>query len=178
MPSLLLHASDPHWSPDELTVLVQSLRDLGLISAAWGREDTGVYRVGAHFLKLIMFLGCSPQVQLDPGSATDGQKACSIRFHVYPEMHFLAAVNSPAPRCRQCRTPVSIEQQPEPAERFTCVQCGEVSEALDLDWRQAAGFGRCFVEVAGVYPHEAVPSDKLLNALAGFSGTSWTYCYI
>ncbi len=158
-------------------MLVQSLRDLGLISAACGGEDGGVYRAGEHFLELIMFLGCSPQVQLDPDSATGGQNACSIRFHVYPEIHFLAAAKSPAPRCRQCRAAVSIEQQPEPVERFTCAQCGKVSEAVDLDWRRAAGFGRYFVEVAGVYPHEAVPSDKLMNALAGFAGSSWAYFY-
>ncbi len=157
-------------------MLVQSLRDLGLISSACGGGD-GVYRAGEDFLSLIMFLGCSPQVQLDPESATDGHNACSIRFHVYPDIHFLAAAKSPAPRCRQCRSAVSIEQHPEPVERLTCAQCGKVSEAVDLDWRQAAGFGRCFVEVAGVYPHEAVPADKLMNALAGLSGTRWAYFY-
>ena len=125
-----------------------------------------------------MFLGCSPQVQLDPRLAADGQTVCSVHFHGYPEVTFLSAAKRPAARCRRCRAPVKDELHAGVETRFTCEQCGEVSAAIDLDWRQAAGFGRCFVEIAGIYPQEAVPSDKLMNALASCSGGSWQYFFV
>jgi len=173
-----LHAEDPHWSPDDLTALITPLHELGLISTSPGEGQNGTYRAGESFLALVMFLGCSPQVQLDPRSAADGQPVCSIHFHACPEVMFVSAAKKPAARCRHCRTQVRDERQTTMGMKFTCEQCGEVSEAIDLDWRQSAGFGRCFVEIAGIYPQEAVPSDKLLNALASCSGGGWHYFFV
>jgi hypothetical protein len=177
VPSLLLHEQDPGWSPGELASLIRSLHDLGLISTPCGDGKNNVYRAGESFLGLVMFLGCSPQVQLEPGSGTDDQAVCSIRFHDYPEVKFLSAAKRAAARCRKCRTPVTDGWQPDLDTGLTCEHCGEVSKVTDLDWRQAAGFGRCFVEITGIYPHEAVPSDKLLAALADSSGGSWKYFF-
>jgi hypothetical protein len=178
VPSLLLHARDPYWSPDKFTALIQPLHDLGLISTPCGEGQNSTYRAGENFPGLVMFLGCSPQVLLDPQSAADGQPVCSVHFRIYPEVTFLSAAKRPAARCRQCRTPVKDEQHTGLTMRFTCEQCGEVSEANDLDWRQAAGFGCCFVEIAGIYPQEAVPSDKLLDSLASCSGGSWQHFFV
>lgn len=178
MPSLLLHAQDPCWSPQGLTTLIKPLHDLGLVSISSGERQNSVYWAGENFLSLVMFLGCSPQVQLDPRSAADDQAVCSVHFHVYPEVTFLSAAKRPAARCKQCRTPVTDERQAGVETIFTCEQCGEVAQAIDLDWRRAAGFGRCFIEIAGIYPQEAVPSDKLLNALASCSGDSWQYFFV
>jgi hypothetical protein len=170
---LLLHEQDACWAPDELNTLVSLLDDLGLISTPCGNG----YLAGENFLGLIMFLGCSPNVQLDPESATDDQAVCLVRFHQYHETRFLSAAKRPAARCRKCRTPVPEGWLPNLDSEYSCRQCGEVCGVTELDWRQAAGFGRCFVEITGIYPQEAIPSDKLLNALAGRSGGHWKHFF-
>jgi hypothetical protein len=47
-----------------------------------------------------------------------------------------------------------------------------------MNWRQLAGFGRFFIEVWGIFPHEAVPTEKLLKQLASHTpGVSWSFFY-
>lgn len=55
--------------------------------------------------------------------------------------------------------------------------CGHVVAAPRARWRHTAGFGRLFVEIPGIYPHEAVPADRLLDALAAATGVRWDYFY-
>ncbi len=177
MPSLLLHTSNPQWLPVELAELIQVLRRLGLVSTFCAEDQDSACWAGESFLSLIMFLGCSPQVQLDPHTAMAGQDACAIRFLTYPKVTFLSAAKRPVARCQHCRTPLNGSDDLKPGSSGVCAQCHVKLDAIELDWRQAAGFGRCFIEISGIYPHEAVPSDKLLNTLAKFSGNNWVYFY-
>ena len=76
MPSLLLHAADPRWQPKDTESLVRTSHELGLIGARWASEHADEFRAGERFLRLVMFLGCSPQVVLERELAEAGQQVC------------------------------------------------------------------------------------------------------
>ena len=96
MPALLLHADDPAWCPADTGVLIGALESAGLIGAPWVRAGRTEYRAGDAFLKLVTFLGCSPQVALDPRQAADGQKVCSLAFESFADIVFLSSHPLPA----------------------------------------------------------------------------------
>ena len=177
MSSLLLHPADPCWIPGDGDRFSALLEQLGLIDTALKAARHGDFRAGQQFLNLIMFLGCSPRVVLDPGEADQGQAACSLQYHLYPEVTFLSAASRPQVRCPDCRAPAGDVDTGSPAQSITCARCGHNSQISALDWRRAAGFGRFFLEIGGIYPHEAVPSDKLLDGLRDHSGVAWRYFY-
>jgi hypothetical protein len=178
MPSLLLHANNPRWQAVDPDSLASALRGLGLIGSSAASEHIAEFQTGEQFLKLVMFLGCSPQVVLDPELAEQGQAVCYIRLLSYKEVTLLTGKSKPAVRCTKCRAAVDLSSAGSFEARYRCPQCGNESRVSDLDWRQSAGFGRCFIEVNGIHPHEAVPSDKLLNALQAYSHCNWKYFYI
>ena len=51
-------------------------------------------------------------------------------------------------------------------------------QLTDLSFRKAAGIGHTFIEIRGIYPSEAVPTDALLNRLQRLSGGPWRTIYI
>lgn len=91
-------------------------------------------------------------------------------------MRFIAAQRRPPARCPHCRCEAVIDE-PVADKVYTCPGCDERMRAHQLDWRQAAGFGRFFIEVSGIYPHEAVPADRLLQRLRDFSHGDWNYFF-
>ncbi len=177
MPALLLHADDPFWRPQPAAALVGLLTDLGLLGDRRDWDGTIRYLAGHGFLKLLMFLGCSPRVVLAPGEGGSGAAVCSIRVHSFDKPVFLSARPLPAVRCAQCRASASLPAKFSCDTPYRCNACGAKANAADLDWRQGAGCGCVFIEVDGVYPQEAIPSDKLLDALSRFAGCSWKYFF-
>jgi hypothetical protein len=178
VPSLFLCTSDPCWFPADRGAFVRLLCELGLIKCHSETECAQErYPVGEQFLKLVNFLGCSPSVVLDPGQAETGQTACFLRQHLCADVRFLAAGARPRARCPGCREPAAGIATGAYDAPFTCGRCGETMPVNALDWRQSAGFGRYFLEIGEVYPHEALPSDKLLSTLQDFSGSGWRYFY-
>ena len=177
MPSLLLHPDQPDWAPDDRADFFILLEQLGLIDTASDATEPGAFRLGHNFPALVTFLGCSPRVVIDPQEAGDGQSVCYLRYHSYPDAHFLSASRPQAARCPYCRAPASGVFPTTPDRPFSCPQCGRLSALRALDWRRSAGFGRCFLEVTNIYPHEAVPSDSLMERLGGYAGGAWRYFY-
>jgi hypothetical protein len=178
MPSLLLHAADPLWWPADPDSLTGTLLGAGLIRSPALEDRCAAFPVGAQFLKLVMFLGCSPQVTVDPETAEPGQTACHVRLLSHQRVTFVCAKIPPAPRCPNCRAAAELVSADAFDSHYHCRNCGEEHRLTDLDWRQGAGYGRFFIEINGIYPQEAVPSDKLLTALRDYSGCNWKYFYI
>jgi hypothetical protein len=178
MPSLLLFPGDPCWVPGDRAAFISSLTELGLISGGEGSADTAGFRPGPEYLSLIMFLGCSPRVSFDPLHDDSGQPVGLLHCRIYPEVQFVSAAPGPKVRCARCRAPAGEVDVTVHDRVYTCPRCGATAAVSALDWRQAAGFGRCFVDVEGIHPHEAVPSDKLLDSLRECSGNDWAYCYL
>ena len=177
MPSLFLCPNDLLWQPPDVDAFACRMRDLGLAGSLWPSGSAHEYLAGEEFLKLVMFLGCSPQVVLDPATAVDGQAVCAVRLVEFGEPVLLASHPLPAARCRKCRAPVSLPASVEPDALYSCKHCGNQSSLGRLDWRQGAGYGRFFLELSAIYPHEAVPSDKLLLELQAISCCKWAYFY-
>jgi hypothetical protein len=178
MPALILHAASPCWVPDSPDSLLRVLLDSGLIAPCNAAESAfKELPAGAEFLRLVMLLGCSPQVALAAASARDGQPLCSLTLAVRPRVEFLEAIRRPPARCPHCRAAVAGCEPQAFDSQYTCPDCGQASLASALDWRQAAGFGRCFIHINGIYPHEAVPADSLLAILSQCSGDHWRFFY-
>jgi hypothetical protein len=182
---LVLHAGDPAHRPPDARVLAATLADIGLIAdtlpglaAAWYAGDA--------FLSQVIFLGCSPRVEFVP--ADDRQEAeglyCHVRYRVQEaESVFRAAPGRLQPRCPVCRAAASEWRQqlhsdpPQAASPYHCTSCERTLSAAELDWRQNAGFGRWFLEIWNVHPHEAVPAEALITALERIAGTPVRYFY-
>lgn len=175
MPSLLLHPRDPSWVPDDQDDFDSLLHRLGL---SGDPRAPGEFQAGPRFLNLIMFLGCSPRVALEPAANADPDSVCCVRRHRYPQVSFLAAAKRPPVRCPACRAPAGEVDTRTCDRAVRCAACGQETRLAELDWRQAAGFGRFFVELTAIHPHEAVPSDKLLDSLHEHAGIPWRYFYI
>ncbi|MCO6414357.1 MAG: hypothetical protein J5I92_16605 [Thiogranum sp.] len=177
MPSLIVCPEDAFWLPGDLGEFAGVLRTLGLLGSDWPSGASHEYVAGDAFLKLIMFLGCAPRVVLDPELAAHGQTVCAVRFVSHDNPVLLTSVPLPAARCPGCRRPAALMEDPEPDAYHFCRHCGLQNRLRDLDWRQGAGYGRFFIQLSGIYSHEAIPSDKLLMELQSHSRCKWTHFY-
>jgi len=177
MTTLFLQPHDPLWRPQNARHLVDGLRQLGLLGEPLDAPESGAYRVGSEFLKLVVFLGCSPYVVLDPGDSDEGQAACSIRLAEYPAVVFLASHPLPRARCPCCRAPSELTSTAVYDAPSRCASCGEQTALHELDWRQGAGYGSFFVAIDGIHPQEAIPSERLLGELEKFSGCAWRFFF-
>ncbi|MFN2338000.1 MAG: hypothetical protein ABR544_03405, partial [Gammaproteobacteria bacterium] len=168
---LILHAGDPDHLPPDARVLAAALADIGLIAAPLA-HDPVAWQAGPEFLTLVIFLGCSPHVELQPTDARQAAAGCFC--HVRYQWQgagpvFRSSAGRLQPRCPGCRR--QLEQWQElvrgwPSGRVAtvcCAGCGRTLQAPELDWRQCAGFGRWFLEIWNIHPHEAVPADALIT---------------
>jgi hypothetical protein len=177
MPSLFLCPEDARWQPAAVGEFAGFLRTLGLLGSGWPSGASHEYVAGREFLKLVMFLGCAPRVLLDPECAGPGRTVCAVRLICYDDPVLLTSVPLPAVRCASCRSLVASLTDLEPDTHYCCRHCGNQSPLRQLDWRQGAGYGRFFLEISGVYPHEAIPSDQLLLELQSYSCCKWTHFF-
>lgn len=169
---LVLHAADPRGGPPDPARLSRALGELGLVEGPVAGESQAWY-AGDRFLSLVIFLGCSPQVDFRPadaGQAAEG-RYCHVRYRVEgTEPVFRAASGPLRPRCPACRKPVGggawlAEGLVDREARQDCPSCGQSFPVVALDWRQGAGCGRWFLEIWNIHPHEAVPAEELTTAL-------------
>jgi hypothetical protein len=173
----MLHPDVPRWHPAQPAALWNVLQDEGLLAADCQAAEAAGCFAGEQFLQLIHFLGCSPKVALTVADATHGTPLCKVRFNQFEDVRFVAAQRRSPPRCPHCRSQAAINE-PTVDEVYHCPDCHRHTPVHRLDWRQAAGFGRFFIEVSGIYPHEAVPAERLLQRLRDFSQGDWKYFYV
>ncbi len=169
------------------------LRDMEIIQQPVNNQQH-CYAVGDGFMQQIIFMGCSPAIELQipdvmeagkvnftfvrlsQHAGEDGQYAVPYYGKRYDHIQQV-------PRCPACRRPVkadisqlhsSLRSDPD---RITCHACQHSSDVADLDWRKQTGWGNVFIEILNVYPHEAVPTDGLLQALSETTTSNWKYFY-
>ena len=189
---LLLLPADPLSSPLDCEQLATELQTMQLIGPPVALGENVFYPAGEQFLQQISFLGCSPMIELepptDPAQRADDSTAgkfCHVFLHCHPVPGLRADSQSPAPRCPQCSQPLADWQavrtdwlQNGVPTDWSCSHCGHQHQAAGLSFRKAAGIAHTFIEIRGIYPSEAVPTDALLKRLTQCSGGQWKTIYI
>lgn len=185
---LVLHPAGPEYAPEDSQLLECALREIGLIGARFSGEPASRFLAGERLLELVIFLGCSPAVELappdDPQSRNQG-RFCHVRLPApTPAGQARSGLRQLQARCPHCRhrvvEPERLLEQVRhggTGVRWQCPGCGAELAIPDLNWRHSAGFARTFIEIWGVFPHEAVPSDELLDTLSRETGVKWRYFY-
>lgn len=177
-PKLVLYLDNTALPPPEPEEVLRLLDELGIIGPAFDLDGRSHYRTGPAFLDHLTFLGCAPSIELDPPAAGLTEAALAGRFcHLH--LQCLSAdprvrhrVGQP-PRCRGCRSEFTAESLATAGDRFVCPGCGRHSTAEGLNWRQAGGYSRLFLDFWGIHTGEAVPGEQLLERL----GTAWRFFY-
>jgi len=181
---LVLTPSDPFYCPRDALALEQRLREVGFIGAGLTDRE-GAYLLGDDFLQLVSFLGCSPHIELGPNP--DGRPFCHLQINPpTPEPVFLYGRNTSPPRCQACRRripewrPIMQQWQADPRGFLaTCPHCGHRQNPASYDWRHGAGCARQVLFVENIFPNEAIPSPRLLQALQDpDQEVAWGYFYI
>ncbi len=189
---LILLPADPHATLDDCGKLAAGLQAIGLIGAPGACDGNEFYPTGDDFLQLVSFLGCAPNIELEPpadnatlAAALANGSFCFVRLLCTDILHFRGDPQARAPRCPQCSEPVAdwethLRQWREnpAALQWSCTSCGYHGELPDWSLHKNAGFGQVFVEISGIYPSEAIPGPALLQALQTLTGGHWQYVYI
>lgn len=160
--------------------LTQLLTESGLIGEEHDWQGEAHFLPGAHFLEQVVFLGCSPFINLaPPGDDKQGSEYCHIALpSVTQPPAFLGGDNVRTPSCPHCKQAIENWRDGLAAsEDFTCQACGEAISLPDINWRRSAAFARCSVQIWGIHDGEAVPSDLLMKLLAELAGSEWGYFY-
>ena len=95
----------------------------------------------------------------------------------FAEPRILTGENTVKPRCPHCRARLGDWRERLDMPSAPCPACGQSLPAHELDWRQHAAVGRCFIELRNVFPGEASPSDLLMAELRSVSGQEWRYAW-
>ncbi|MEZ5542565.1 MAG: hypothetical protein R3F42_11045 [Pseudomonadota bacterium] len=189
---LLLYPHAPDSAPVATATLAAALQAIGFIAGAVAVPDGVFYPAGERFLQLLVFLGCSPAIELEPPAdpaALAAARASGAFCHVYltaaTTLQFRADRRAPAPRCPACRQPeadwralVERWRHDPAASAWTCRSCRHRGRLSDLHFRKTAAFSRTWVEVRGIHPAEAVPTGDLLACLQDCGGGHWQYGYL
>lgn len=166
--------------------LVDTITAMGLAGPPLPAQGPDCYAAGARFLELLTFLGCAPEVALEPVSGTSGPPAfCFVRLQRGGHgRQLLRLRDTVAARCPACRTAPAEWRADAPgvdtllqAASLSCPGCGAQLAPAQLDWRREAGLCDLRIEITNIHPHEAVPGEQLLARLGENSGRAWDYFY-
>lgn len=136
------------------------------------------YLPGEKFLSLITFLGCSPNINLFP---VENENHCFISLLEQTSqaqcLGYTSTVNPKCPNCKKRIADWKTENWNKAGEICCCDKCTTQTPYAELNWKQECGFSRCGFEIAHIYPHEAVPTEQLLDMLKKETEFKWNYCY-
>lgn len=183
-PKLVLHTSACNAAP-EPTAIIQALREIEFIGGDFSLDGQAHFYSGAAFLDGICFLGCAPSIQLDPppppadlhADARAG-RFCHIQLHTVTATPQSRYTPDQGPRCRHCRNDIPPAALRNAPAAHACPGCGLPVAPANLNWRQAGGYARLYLDIWGIHTAEAVPSDRLLDGLAQATGGPWQFFYI
>lgn len=174
-PRLIFHPMDPQ-QVIAGDLLYQSMLELGFVAGTLAGHEGQCYAAGERFIELLSFLGCSPVIHLSP---QDGEKYCYVELIERPEAELICGSQPFQPRCKQCRQALADwETSLNKGASISCRQCGTQMLPEQVNWKQSAGFASQFMLVHNIYPHEAVPGERLLMELERLSSNKeWRYFY-
>lgn len=185
---LVLHPQDADYAPESSGMIQETLYDLGFIGEPCSLPDSGNeehgFLAGERFLQLLTFMGCSPNINLAPQCKSDRDYCHIVLSPIYAQTHFRSHVRDVFARCPACgrrdadwQRLIERWQVNTSLKKYLCPHCDESMSLYDLGWRQLAGFGRFFIEVFSIFPHEGIPTGNLLSSLEGACAQPWTYFF-
>jgi hypothetical protein len=178
---LYLYPTDANKQISEY-LLKTALQNIKFISESLKSDSADRYKVGEDFLSLICFMGCSPNIEIEP---QQNSPFCYVEIAKEgAERYFFAGHNIKKANCHHCKKP-----QPKLAQNllaanqetlFTqqCSACGERIDPSKTNWRKSAFLAKSWVLIGNIYESEAVPDERLLLALKQASGCRWEYAYL
>ena len=183
---LVLSPADPLHVPQDIPTLIAHLQEIQFCADPIPAMNGHHYLLGARFMQLVSFMGCSPFIHLQP--TEDGQPFCHLQvIGPLPEPIFLQGRNTTSPSCGQCRKripdwqPLIRQWLASPTSfQATCPHCGHRQNPAAYNWRQSAGSGQLFLYVENIFPNEAIPTPELLKTLeeSETPSVAWHYFYI
>lgn len=159
---LYLYPEKPDYQVD-LDVLISLLKKLRLVGNFLSRNH---YATGGNFLSLLTFMGCSPNIELEP---QDDKPYCTIEIDSSKHAQFISGKNTKFPPCPHCRSKL---------DNPTCSNCNKPINPAKLNWRKSAFIASSWIIIGNIYELEAIPNDQLLNVLESETGVKWKYAYI
>ena len=168
------------------SAILETLRDLGMLGETFLVDGREHYLPGDAFLDHIVFLGCAPTIELAPPThgaeaAARAGRFCHLFLHPITQQPRARIRRNQLPRCPRCRSDIAAGRLPASADPLTasvCPRCGSTAPVADLNWRQAGGHARIYLDIFGIYAGEAVPGDGLLDALGRTTAGRWSFFYI
>lgn len=151
------------------------------------------FTIGNKFLSHIAFLGCSPDIELEPQK--DKPYSYIEISPVSDSVHFISGMNIKPTRCPQCKKDLTDllkrlaeksaplfeiqgEAQGKTQGKTECQHCHTPIDLFKLNFRKSACFARTYITVGNIYESEAVPDDHFLMTLHKKTGFEWKYAYV
>lgn len=155
-------------SDEALEQLLDSLQDSGFLD---GNGAATALLPGPRLMEFITYLGCSPAL-------SSGGVEATLRLHRYGSPRWLGGDAIDRLRFPGCGH--AIEQGAallQAGDPWQCPRCGHQGRLEDIAWRKSAARADCFIEIAPIFPREAVPADALLELLKNGSDCDWRWFY-
>lgn len=160
---LYLYPEDPDYCYDEKKLSLH-LKESGFIDEKLSQNR---FSVGGRFLSLLTFMGCSPDIELQP---QEDSAYCYVEFTSATQPQFISGSNLKKAHCPQCKEPVSAP--------LMCEHCKQRLDPATLNWRKTAFYASSWITIGNIYELEAIPSDQLLTILQKETTARWKPAYI
>ena len=165
--------------------LLDHLRASGFLGRPFALDGREHYTTGTRFLDQLVFLGCSPHIETEPPAAPAERDAAARRggfchIHITPVLAQpqFRANNRARVRCPACRQSIAAtELPPDPGAVHGCSRCGHQAPVAEWNWQGHAGRANLFIEVWGIHPGEAAPTEGFIHALEKITDSSWSSFY-
>jgi len=159
---LYLYPDNPDYQIDVDRLTLQLKKD----SLLGESLSSNRYATGDNFLSLLTFMGCSPNVELEP---QDDKPYCYIEIESQNKPQFISGKNTKYPPCPYCKEKLNTQ---------ICANCDESIDITKINWRKSAFISSAWICIGNIYELEAIPNDQLFNVLENNTGVAWKYAYI
>ena len=154
------------------SAIIKSLIDNFIIE--YQESTLNRYSAGKRLMEFITFLGCSP-------SLSDGEIEPEININDYNQITGVGgdSINTLRfPACKHIiKEPTTLLEQSINHPYWQCPECSNEGHIDRINWRKSAAFSSLFIEIAPIFPKEAIPTDALLSLLNKSSQLDWAWFY-
>lgn len=165
--------------------LLTRLQEIGFVGEPFTLDTREHFTTGAQFLDQLVFLGCSPFIETEP-PADPGEREAAARRGGFCHIHLTPALPQPRfranararVRCPACRQSLAAAELPAaPQALHGCGRCGHRAAVADWNWQGHAGYANLFLEIWGIHPGEAAPTEMFLQAIENITDSPWSSFY-